>query len=131
MPTVSTHAANADAHQVDIYRRMTPKQRMEQAMQMNRQMRELMDSGLRATHPQLSADGRRREIARRTLLARSWLHRAFHAPAGIRRTGLHGDRCHRRQSAALHGLGVPAREQPYFPGGWAAAAVGLGSKPGL
>ncbi len=40
-------------------------------MQMNRQMRELMDSGLRAMHPQLSAAERRREIARRTLPARS------------------------------------------------------------
>ncbi|MBL9219555.1 MAG: hypothetical protein JNG82_13775 [Opitutaceae bacterium] len=71
MPAVSAHATAADARQTDIYRRMTPKQRLEQAMQMNRQMRELMDSGLRATHPQLSADERRREIARRTLRARS------------------------------------------------------------
>lgn len=53
-----------DARQVEIYRRMTPSQRLEQAMQMNRQMRELMDSGLRVTHPQFSATERQREIAR-------------------------------------------------------------------
>jgi hypothetical protein len=70
MPAVPAHVAAADAHRVDIYRRMTPSQRLEQAMQMNRQMRELMDSGLRATHPQLSADERRREIARRIRHAR-------------------------------------------------------------
>ncbi len=70
MSAVSAHAAAADAHQVDIYRRMTPSQRLEQAMQMNRQMRELMDSGLRATHPHLSQTERHREIARRIRHAR-------------------------------------------------------------
>lgn len=70
MSAVSAHAISADAHQVDIYRRMTPSQRLEQAMQMNRQMRVLMDSGLRITHPQLSADERHREIARRIRHAR-------------------------------------------------------------
>ena len=49
---------------------MTPSQRLAQAMRMNRQVRELMDSGLRATHPQFSAGERRREIARRTRHAR-------------------------------------------------------------
>lgn len=65
MPAVPAHVATADARQVEIYRRMSPSQRLEQAMQMNRQMRVLMDAGLRATHPHLSADERRREIARR------------------------------------------------------------------
>jgi hypothetical protein len=59
-----------DARQTEIYRRMSPAQRLEQAMQMNRQMRALMDSGLRATHPQLSLAERRREIARRIRHAR-------------------------------------------------------------
>ena len=59
-----------DARQVEIYRRMTPSQRLEQAMQMNRQMRELMDSGLTVTHPQFSATERQREIARRIRYAR-------------------------------------------------------------
>ena len=39
-------------------------------MQMNRQMRGLMDSGLRATHPHLSDSERHREIARRIRHAR-------------------------------------------------------------
>ncbi len=58
------------ARQVEIYRSMTPSQRLELGMQMNRQMRVLMDSGLRATHPQLSAADRHREIARRIRHAR-------------------------------------------------------------
>ncbi len=62
--------AQADARQTEIYRRMTPPQRLELAMQMNRRMRELMDSGLQATHPHLDAEARRREIARRIRHAR-------------------------------------------------------------
>ena len=65
MPAASAHAAAADARQVEIYRRMTPAQRLEQAMHLNRQMRTLMDAGLRVTAPQLSAPERHREIARR------------------------------------------------------------------
>ncbi len=61
---------SVDARQVEIYRRMTPSQRLEQAMQMNGQMRELMDSGLRATHPQFSSVERSQEIARRIRHAR-------------------------------------------------------------
>jgi len=70
MPAVPAHVSAAAARQVEIYRRMTPSQRLEQAMQMNRQMRALMDSGLRATHPQLSAAERHQEIARRIRYAR-------------------------------------------------------------
>ena len=69
--STSDHVLAADARQIEIYRRMIPSQRLAQAMQMNRAMRELMDSGLRATHPQLSAEERRREIARRVSHARS------------------------------------------------------------
>lgn len=68
MPAVPAHVSAADARQVEIYRRMTPSQRLEQAMQMNRQMRVLMDSGLRATYPHLSDSERNREIARRIRL---------------------------------------------------------------
>lgn len=71
MPAVPAHVSAADARQVEIYRRMTPSQRLEQAMQMNRQMRDLMDSGLRAAQPQLSPAARQREIARRIRHARS------------------------------------------------------------
>lgn len=70
MSATSAHALAADARQVEIYRRMTPSQRLEQAMEMNRQMRALMDSGLRTIHPLLSATERHREIARRIRHAR-------------------------------------------------------------
>jgi hypothetical protein len=70
MSAVPVHISVTDAHQMDIYRRMTPSQRLEQALSMNRQMRELMDSGLRATQPQLSVAERHREIARRIRHAR-------------------------------------------------------------
>lgn len=68
---VSDHASTTDRKQVEIYRRMTPSQRLEQAMAMNRQMRELMDAGLKSTHPALSAEERQREIARRIRHGRS------------------------------------------------------------
>ena len=68
MPAVPAHVSAADARQVEIYRRMTPSQRLAQAMRMNSQARELMDSGLRATHPHWSAAERRRAIARRIRL---------------------------------------------------------------
>ncbi len=68
---MSAPAQSIDALQTEIYRRMTPSQRLEQAMQMNQHMRELMDSGLRVTHPQFSAPERQREIARRIRHARS------------------------------------------------------------
>ena len=71
MPAVPDHVAAADARQVDIYRRMTPNQRMAVALGMHDQARALMDAGIRALHPQWSETERRREIARRTLHARS------------------------------------------------------------
>ena len=41
----SGHARAAHAVQVEIYRAMTPVQRMEQALRMNRSMRELLAAG--------------------------------------------------------------------------------------
>ncbi len=70
MPATAAPVSDIDARQVEIYRQMTPSERLDQAMRMNRQMRTLMDSGLRSTHPQLSAIERRREIARRIRHAR-------------------------------------------------------------
>jgi len=70
MSAPTAHASEADARQTEIYRRMTPSQRLEQAMQMNARMRELMDSGLRAAQPHLSPAERRREVARRIRHAR-------------------------------------------------------------
>jgi len=71
MPAVSAHVAAADARQTDIYRRMTPKERVAVALGMHEQARSLMDAGIRASHPHWSEVERRREIARRTLHARS------------------------------------------------------------
>lgn len=70
MPAVPIHVTDADARQTEIYRRMTPKQRMAVALGMHEQARALMDAGIRASHPHWSEAERRREIARRTLHAR-------------------------------------------------------------
>lgn len=59
------------SEQTEVYRRKTPAQRLALGMALNRQMRELMESGLRALRPELDETGRRREIARRILYARS------------------------------------------------------------
>jgi hypothetical protein len=61
----------ADECQAAIYRRMTPTQRLEQALRMNRQMRSLMDAGLRAQHPEWTEAERKRVIAQRILYART------------------------------------------------------------
>jgi hypothetical protein len=71
MPAPSAHALAADARQVEIYRRMTPKQRVAVALGMHEQARSLMEGGLRGSHPQWTEAERRREIAHRTLHARS------------------------------------------------------------
>ncbi|MDB6114524.1 MAG: hypothetical protein JWQ62_1469 [Lacunisphaera sp.] len=71
MPAVPAHVSAADARQTDIYRRMTPAQRVAVALGMHDQARALMDAGIRASHPRWSEAERRREIARRTLHARS------------------------------------------------------------
>jgi murein endopeptidase len=65
------HRSHADALQADIYRRMTPARRLELAIAMQHQARELMDAGLRQTHPGLTDGERRREVARRILHART------------------------------------------------------------
>ena len=71
MPAASPHVIATDARQAGIYRRMTPEQRLVLGMTLNRQMRELMDSGLKALHPELTPEARSREIARRIRHARS------------------------------------------------------------
>ena len=68
---LSDHTADVDARQAAIYRAMTPAQRLSQALSMNRQMRSLMDAGLRSAHPEWTAEQRRREIATRVLYART------------------------------------------------------------
>ncbi len=63
--------ATADQVQIDIYRRMKPEERLAQAVRMNRTMRQLMDAGIRAEHPDWSDQQRQRELARRILTART------------------------------------------------------------
>ncbi len=67
----TTHQIEADALQVEIYRRMTPARRWELAVGLQRLAREVMDSGLRRSHPHFTAEERRREVARRIQHARS------------------------------------------------------------
>lgn len=61
--------SESQARQDAIYRAMTPAQRLEQALRMNRQMRSLMDAGLRARHPEWTEEQRRKKIAERILYA--------------------------------------------------------------
>ncbi|MBE2215774.1 MAG: hypothetical protein IAE82_18010 [Opitutaceae bacterium] len=65
------HRRAAESRQAEIYRRMTPRARLEQAVRMSAQMRSLMDAGLRAQHPEWNAEHRRRVIAERILHART------------------------------------------------------------
>jgi hypothetical protein len=67
----STHLAVAEARQAEIYRNMLPADRLRQALRLASQMRSLMDAGLRAEHPELTPDERRRLIAERILYART------------------------------------------------------------
>ena len=60
-----------EARQAAIYRAMTPAERLAQAMRMFHQMQSLMDAGLRAEHPEWTADHRRRIIAQRILYVRT------------------------------------------------------------
>jgi len=65
------HKNDAQARQAAIYRALTPAQRLEQALRMNRQMRSLMDAALHAEHPGWTPQQRRRVIAERILHART------------------------------------------------------------
>ena len=68
---VQSHLRDAEAYRAGIFRRMTPTQRLALGVRMNRQMRSLMDAGLKAQHPEWSAAERRRVIAERILYART------------------------------------------------------------
>jgi hypothetical protein len=67
----TAHQAQADAVQTEIFRRMSPTRKLELTIAMQQQARDLMDSGLKLSHPHLSATERQREIAHRILHARS------------------------------------------------------------
>lgn len=70
MPEES-HCSEADALQARIYRAMAPADRLRQAVRLARQMRSLMDAGLRVQHPDWTADQRQRCIAERILHGRT------------------------------------------------------------
>jgi hypothetical protein len=65
------HEAAAHDRQVAIYRAMTPPQRLEQALRMNRMMRELLAAGFRDRHPAWSDKQIKRAVADRILHART------------------------------------------------------------
>ena len=65
----SDHARAAHAHQVAIYRAMTPQQRLQQALRMNASMRRLMAIGFKDRHPDWSETQVRRAVADRILYA--------------------------------------------------------------
>lgn len=65
----SYHERAAHAYQVAIYRAMTPAQRLDQALGMNRSMRELLAAGFRMRQPEWSEEQVRRAVADRILYA--------------------------------------------------------------
>ena len=73
MPTSAQldHHRAAHERQVAIYRAMTPQKRLEQALRMNRTMRDLMAAGFRDREPTWSEAQVRRTVADRILHART------------------------------------------------------------
>lgn len=67
----SDHERAAHAHQVAIYRAMTPQQRLRQALRMNRTMRDLMTVGFRNRHPEWTEAAVKKAVADRVLYART------------------------------------------------------------
>lgn len=70
-PLISEHERVASAHQAAIYRAMTPRQRMEQALRMNATMRRLLALGFQSRHPEWTDAQIRRAVADRLLYART------------------------------------------------------------
>jgi hypothetical protein len=63
------HVREARAYQVAIYRAMTPQQRLQQALRMNRSMRTLMAVGFRDRNPTWTEEEVRQAVADRILHA--------------------------------------------------------------
>ena len=63
--------SEADRVQTEIYRRMTPQQRLEQALRMNRNMRKLMAIGFRDRNPGWTEAEVNRAVADQILYART------------------------------------------------------------
>lgn len=69
--TKTDHARAAHILQVEIYKAMTPQQRLEQALRMNRTMRELLAAGYRDRQPTWNEAQIKRAVADRILYART------------------------------------------------------------
>jgi hypothetical protein len=65
------HERAAHERQVAIYRAMAPRQRLQQALRMNRSMRKLLAAGFRFRHADWTEDQVRRAVADRILHART------------------------------------------------------------
>ena len=65
------HIDEVAARQAAIFRAKSPAQRLALAVGMFRQMQSMMDAGLRESHPEWTAEQRRRAIAERVLYART------------------------------------------------------------
>ncbi len=63
------HERDAYAHQVAFYRAMSPQQRLQQALRMNRSMRTLMAAGFRDRNPSWTDEQVRHAVADRILHA--------------------------------------------------------------
>jgi hypothetical protein len=67
----SDHERAAQAHQMAIYRAMTPQQRLQQALRMNRMMRAALAAGFRHRRPAWTEAEVQRAVADRILHART------------------------------------------------------------
>ncbi|MBP7142502.1 MAG: hypothetical protein KBA71_11390 [Opitutaceae bacterium] len=65
------HVRVADEIQADIYRAMSPQDRLLQALRMNRSMRELLTAGLRERHPDWTESQIRHAVVEHILYART------------------------------------------------------------
>jgi len=65
------HERAAHEKQVAIYRNMTPQRRLELAMRMNEDMRELMAAGFRTRHPDWTDSQVKKAVAERILYAQT------------------------------------------------------------
>lgn len=73
MPAIAEpdHEQIAHAIQVAIYRAMTPQQRFQQALRMNRTMRELLAAGYRYRNPGWTKAQLKHAVAERIVTART------------------------------------------------------------
>lgn len=65
------HVRAAHDRQVAIYRVMTPQQRLQQAIRLNRAKRELMATGFRDRHPEWTEPQVKRAVAERILFGQT------------------------------------------------------------